>query len=135
MKIVLDMNVFVSAFYFEGNPKLVLERVIEGIDETYVSKGMNEEIFSVMIRPKFKTDIEYVEHFIKSIEDISIGVRTKEKLKGVSEDIKDGKILECALEAKAEYIVTGDKDLLSLKSFKNIKISSPENYLKIVNKE
>ncbi|MDR3307249.1 MAG: putative toxin-antitoxin system toxin component, PIN family [Endomicrobium sp.] len=121
MKIVLDTNVFVSAFCFEGNPKLVLERVIEGINRRAVcfkrDKGRNF----------FCNDSSY--------ENISISVRTKEKLKDVSGDIKDDKILECTLEAKAEYIVTGDKDLLSLESFKNIKISYSENYLKIVNKE
>jgi predicted nucleic acid-binding protein len=49
-------------------------------------------------------------------------------------DEPDNRILECAAEAKADFIVTGDKHLLSLKHFQNIKIISLSNFLEILSK-
>ena len=131
MKVVLDTNVLISAFYFEGNPKIVIKRAIEGIDILYISKEITEEIFDVMSRTKFKTDIIYIEHFIKSLEEIANTIITKRNLKNISRDNDDNKILECALIAKVDYLITGDKDLLILKNLKTIKIISPDKYLNI----
>lgn len=55
-------------------------------------------------------------------------------LEDVSRDIKDNKVLSCAVEAKADYIVTGDKDLLVLKSYQGIKIVTPRELLSVLTK-
>ncbi|MDR0822595.1 MAG: putative toxin-antitoxin system toxin component, PIN family [Endomicrobium sp.] len=133
MRVVFDTNIFISAFYFGGNPKIVLDMVTAGIDELFISKEITDEILSVMTRPKFNTDIKYVEYFIKSIEEISESVMTNGTIAG-SRDSDDNKILECALFAKADYIITGDDDLLSLKSFKNVSIVSPNEYIEKISK-
>jgi len=56
MKIVLDANIFVSAFFWGGKPRKVLERVIEGIDELFFTKEILDEVVEVMGRPKFHAD-------------------------------------------------------------------------------
>jgi putative PIN family toxin of toxin-antitoxin system len=53
MKIVLDANIFISAFYWGGNPELIINRVIEGLDELYFSKEILDEVTDVMARPNF----------------------------------------------------------------------------------
>ncbi|MDR1243672.1 MAG: putative toxin-antitoxin system toxin component, PIN family [Endomicrobium sp.] len=131
MKIACDTNIFISAFYFGGSPKIILERAVEGIDTLYIAKEIIEEIFDVMSRPKFKTDIIYIEHFINFIQEIANNIRIKGNLNNISRDVDDNKILECALAAKVDYLITGDKDLLILNNFKSIKIISSEQYLKL----
>jgi predicted nucleic acid-binding protein len=52
MKIVLDANIFVSSFFWSGNPRFVLERVIKGIDELFITKEIIDEIESVLSCPR-----------------------------------------------------------------------------------
>jgi putative PIN family toxin of toxin-antitoxin system len=66
MKIVLDANIFISAFFWGGNPRFVLERVITGKDELYVTKEILDEIESVMGKSKFHLKKEEVNYFINS---------------------------------------------------------------------
>lgn len=73
---------------------------------------------------KFGFDREQVVRLIKDIRKVVIIMHPTHKLK-VVRDPDDDKILECALEAKAELIVTFDKDLLSLKKYQEIKIIHP----------
>jgi putative PIN family toxin of toxin-antitoxin system len=51
MKIVLDTNIFISSFFWGGLPRKVFKRVIEEMDELFISKEILEEIVSVMSRP------------------------------------------------------------------------------------
>lgn len=55
-------------------------------------------------------------------------------LNEIKTDPFDNRVLECALEVDAGFIVSGDSDLLNLESFKNIKIVSPAEFLKILSK-
>ena len=52
----------------------------------------------------------------------------------VCRDEKDNKFLECAIASKSDYIISYDKHLLKLKEFKNIKIITPEEFLKTLKK-
>jgi predicted nucleic acid-binding protein len=47
MKIVLDSNIFVSSFYWTGNPRKVFERVTNGLDELYITDDILNEIRTV----------------------------------------------------------------------------------------
>ncbi len=132
MKIVLDTNIFISSFFWNGNQRRVLERIIEGIDRLYICNEILEEISSVMRRPKFKLEENHIEYFIKSIEEVSVKMLLKGTVKGISRDEEDDKILECALLGKADFIITGDNDLLELKEYKKIKIMTAAEYLEIV---
>ena len=131
MKLVLDSNIFISAFYWGGNPQEVINRIIEGLDELYVSNEILAEISEVMMRPKFKTDMQTIDTYIKAIEKAGKKVFITGKVKEICRDKDDNTILECGLLSGAEYIITGDDDLLSLKRYQNIKIISVHEYLKI----
>jgi putative PIN family toxin of toxin-antitoxin system len=50
------------------------------------------------------------------------------KITGICRDVDDDNVLACALAAKADYLVTGDADLLVLKNFRGIKIISPRDF-------
>ena len=129
MKVVLDTNVFISAFFWKGSPRQVLERCIEGIDDLYTSREILAELHVVLCRPKFSLDGSQIEYFIKSIEDIARIVPGNLGAEKVCRDEDDQKVLECALSGNTDFIITGDHDLLVLKEFRTIAISTPTGYL------
>jgi len=129
MKIVLDANIFISAFFWGGNPRFVLERVITGKDELYVTKEILDEIELVMGRPKFHVKKEEVDYFINSIEEIGNKIVPKRQINNASRDKTDNKYIECAIAANVDYIISGDIHLLELKEYKNVKIVTAKDYL------
>jgi len=134
MKIVLDANIFVSSFFWGGNPRLVLERVIEGLDELFISKEILDEIETVVGRPKFHADNEKTAYFINSIEEIGNKIVPKKQIKNGSRDKTDNKYLVCGISAGVDYIISGDIHLLEIKEYKKIKIVTAKDYLEIVQK-
>ena len=132
MRLVLDANIFVSSFFWGGNPRMVLERVIEGIDELFITKEILDEIEEVMGRSKFHAEKEEVEYFINSIEEIGNKIVPKIKIKNGSRDKADNKYIECGMAANVDYIISGDIHLLELREYGNIKIKSAREYLKTI---
>ena len=132
MKIVLDSNIFISSFYWAGNPRKVFERVTNGFDELFITEEIIKEIVSVMSKNKFDTNSEEINEYVKIIESYSIKILSKNIPKDISRDKDDNKILQCGIDGNVEYIVTGDDDLLVLKEYKKIKILKPKEYLEIV---
>ena len=132
MKIVIDSNVFVSSFFWKGNPRKVFDRVIDGFDELYITDGILDEIKNVMSRKKFDIETNEISDYLKIIEHFSQKIFHDDKIENISRDMDDNKILKCGLESHADFIVTGDNDLLALKEYKSIKILNPAEYLKIV---
>jgi putative PIN family toxin of toxin-antitoxin system len=129
MKIVLDSNIFVSSFYWVGNPRKVFDRITNGFDELYVTDEILKEISTVMSSEKFNTNRQEIEEYIEIIESYSIKLFPQNKVEEVSRDKGDDKILQCGLEGNVDFIITGDKDLLVLNEYKNIKIIKPKDYL------
>ena len=132
MKLVLDSNVFVSSFYYAGNPRKVFDRVIDGLDELFITDDILAEIVSVMSRKKFNSDHDEIKAYINIIESYAIKLPARNTLENVSRDHDDNKILQCGLDGNVDYIITGDNDLLVLHEYDNIKIIKPKDYLEIV---
>ena len=130
MKLVLDANIFISSFFWGGNPRMVLERAIKGIDELFITKEILTEIEEVMGRPKFHADKEEIDYFINSIEEIGNKIMPK-KIKNGSRDKADNKYIECGIAANVDYIISGDIHLLELREYKTIKIITAQKYLEI----
>ena len=101
MKIVIDANVFVSSFFWGGNPRIVFDRVINGFDELFITDKILNEISTVMLSDKFDLENNKVEEYIKIIENYSVKIYHDENIENVSRDIDDNKILKCALEGNA----------------------------------
>jgi len=131
MKIVADTNIFISSFFFGGNPRKIIERVINGEDTLFICKEILHETASVMARSKFNVSNEYITRFIRSIEEVAHDIPIKGTVH-VCRDSEDDKILECAFLANAESIITGDNDLLTLEEFLGIKILTASDYINLV---
>jgi len=130
MKLVLDTNIFISSFFWGGNPRKIIMRIIDGKDTLVVSNEILHEVFSVMTRPKFNVNRSQVIHFINSIEGIARRVTLLGIIQGVCRDSDDDKVLECAVLGDVDFIISGDNDLLSLKNFREIPIITASEYIK-----
>ena len=106
-----------------------MERIINGDDLLFVSDEMLQEVFSVMVRPKFNVDPRLATRFSDAIEEVARRVPYLGKVRGVCRDGDDDKVLECAVLCAADFIITGDNDLLSLKSFEGIPIITAAEYV------
>ena len=132
MKLVLDTNIYISSFFWGGNPRKIMERIISGKDTLFISKEILAEVFSVMARPKFNVRKEYINQFINAVEEIAYDVKLKGIIKNVCRDKDDDKIIECAVLSNADYIITGDYDLLTIKEYRSTRILTANEYINII---
>ena len=129
MKVVLDTNILVSAYFHNGNQRKVYRRIVNGEDELYITDDIIMELHKVLIRKKFDLSLDEVDDFIKIIESYAIKIICENEPENISRDKDDDKILQCGLIGKVDYIITGDKDLLVLGHYNNIKIINANDYL------
>lgn len=129
-RVVLDTNVFISAILYGGNPRKVVNLVVTELIEVYVSLELLEE-FGRVLKGKFTLSSLEIDTIISEIKDFAEIARPRVRLQVIKNDPSDNKVLECAVEAKAHFIVSGDKHLLNLGNFRGIKIVNPAEFLKI----
>lgn len=129
MRIVLDTNVYISGILFGGNSKAIIDLILEGKFELFITEEIIKEINDVLLRPKFDFSPGIVRHIISEIDLISKIVIPKIKHNIVERDFDDNIIIDCAIECNADCIVTGDNDLLDIKNFKGIEILNPRDFL------
>ncbi len=132
MKVVLDSNIFISGIIFGGNPRKIIDLIVEGKLRLYISSNILIEIKEVLERDKFGFSSDVTQQIIIEIESLSELVIPSKRHSVVKRDQDDNIIIDCAIEANADYIITGDDDLLTLKEFKKIKILNPSEFLKII---
>jgi putative PIN family toxin of toxin-antitoxin system len=102
----------------------------------FISEDIVGEISQVLNYPKLRKIYEAEglrhEELIESILKIVRFVRVTKLIKAVSEHPADDKFIECALEAKADHIVSGDKHLLSVGIYRKVKIISVNEFLQVL---
>ncbi len=132
MMIVIDTNVIASGLFFGGKPRQLIEYLFFGEVDASVSKEIIEEYH------------ETVEYLIKKYPGRVLSVPLKEIISRcqiiepqidvkVCRDPDDNKFISCAIEAKALYIVSGDKDLLDLEKVEGIEIVTVAEFLNKMN--
>jgi len=133
LKVVLDTNVLISATIVRGNQFRILE--LGRLKEIQIisSPQILEEFREVLNRPRFGLSQESIEEAINELKNIAQIVHPQEKVDVVKEDPDDNAIIECAIAGKADYIITGDNDLLELKEYKWIKIRNSQSFIQETN--
>jgi len=116
-----DSNIWISAFNFRGKPRRLIEMADTGEVELAISRPMIEEITRVL-REKFQWSPEALKEATYQMNGIARNVTPTESLDVIREDPANNRILECAVEARSDYIVSGDNDLLRVKKFRDIPI-------------
>ncbi len=128
-KVVIDTNVIISAFGWDGHPEEIIKLVNKGKIENFTSIEMINELSNAIKYPRLKFPESLQAEIIETIFSISSIVNVNQSLNIIDEDPGDNKVIECALSAKAEFIISGDKHLLELKKFKEIEILTPSEFL------
>ncbi len=121
MRLLLDTNVLVSAFFWDGNERAVLEACIDGKHELGTSVFILNELGRVL-REKFEVSAGRVAGYIGQLVALAQVVDPDPHLDVIEEDPPDNRILEAALALQADVIVSGDSDLLGLKRFESMEI-------------
>ncbi|WP_228014431.1 putative toxin-antitoxin system toxin component, PIN family [Fortiea sp. LEGE XX443] len=129
-RFVFDTNVLISAFLFnQSKPRQALDQA-QNIGLIIFSSSVFSELKEVLYRPKFDKYLtlsrrqEFLEHLTETTQFIDVTEQIDE-----CRDPKDNKYLELAMSGKAEYIVTGNNDLLILNPWRSIKILTVQEFL------
>jgi putative PIN family toxin of toxin-antitoxin system len=132
MKIVCDTNILISAYRFaKGKPDQVLEKVRQENIELIISPPILLE-FQNVLRRKFDCSESLIKALTENLERISEKVIPSLRLSVIKEDESDNRILECAVEGKCDYIISGDEHhILPLKQYKGIKILRASEFLNL----
>ena len=125
LRIVFDSNVYISALLFKGIPGNILEMAQKDKIMLIVSDEIIAETERIL-EDKFKWPRHNIDKFKRRLSDISDNIKPGIKLDLIKERESDNRILECAVSGDANLIVSGDKHLLKLKSYKNIPIVRPK---------
>lgn len=132
-KVVIDTGILISAFIFGGIPEKALKKAFSEAD-IYVSENLLKEYRDVPLELMTKGKIDHIQlkALISGIAAFVTRIRVilPDKKLAICRDTEDNMILECCLKAGADFLITGDKDLLEIKDLPfQLKILSPRKYL------
>lgn len=125
--VVVDSNVYISALVFGGIPRAVLELAEERVFTLAVSRPIQREVERIL-REKFGWTDERAAAACQKIWKVS-SVVISGQVVTVCPDPDDNRILECAIAARVNVIVSGDHHLLDLREFEQIPIVTPRQFL------
>lgn len=134
MRAVLDTNTVISALLFSGTASRLVSLWQSRRVALLVSREILEEYLRVLAYPKFKLSDQEIRGLLE--EDLLPFVQTvrvRRRLAVVRRDPDDDKFLECAVAGRAAYLVTGDRDLRELDSFRGITILTAGEFLEQMN--
>jgi len=131
VRVIFDTNVLVAAFISEGLCSKLLRRANRRDFDLYSSPFIVSEF-----QKAFKTKIGLRESEITILTGLLIelvmlvtpGEEEEQQAKGFCRDKQDDQVLACALACRADYLVTGDQDLLEIKKFHRTRILSPREF-------
>ena len=125
MRIVLDTNVLINGFKDEYSyEKRIIDAVASGEIEAYANKQTLRE--NKLLSSQLIENDEY-QHLLNDLFAQINWVVNRRQI-NVVRDSEDNKILESAVEAEADYLVTSDNDLLRLEKYENVQIINPSQF-------
>lgn len=128
--VVLDTNVLISAFLFGGAPREIVEWIIAGAVDCSLSPAILDEVRGVLKRPKFSLSPRQAMSIVEELGSLCEIVNPSASIRRVIADPDDDRVLECAIEARADAIVSGDTHLLELGKYRGILILNPSDFLR-----
>lgn len=125
MRVVFDTNIYIAAALRGGFAEDIFALADKKIITLITSKEILRELKQKLLT-KFEYTDEQADLLISRVKKIATITYPKDKIKVVSRDPDDNKILECAVSGNADLIVSADQDLIHLKEFKGIPIIHPK---------
>lgn len=130
MTIVFDSSIWISALEFRGLPSKAIEYAAVA-EEIVTCSGIEDETTEIL-KEKFGREPADTKFRLSVLLKGSRRVEITGLVLGVCRDPNDDFILECAVVGRADLIVTGDKDLLSLGEYEGVRIVTARQYLEMV---
>lgn len=131
IRAVLDTNVVISSIFWRGSPFMVVSMGMEKKYTVVTSPAIIDEV-ALKLKEKFNVPDDKINELLRILYAFSDVVVPRTKINLVRADKNDNKIIECAVEGGADYIVSGDVHLLDIKEYKDIKILTPSDMLKVL---
>ena len=129
MRVVIDTSIFIASFW-EGRSRIVVELWKKGEIALCASEAILKEYFYIIPRfNRLNKEAGELLSLFKTRKNIKM-ITPSKRLKVIKEDPVDNKFLECAAEAKAEYIISADKHLRNLRKYEGVRIVSSGSFLK-----
>lgn len=137
MIVVLDTNVIISALLSPGGNSAEIIRRWEAEEFDVVSSPVligeiRQTLNYERVKKYLKLSSQEIDSFLARFQAITINVGPENQLDVIKDDPDDNRVLECALEARAVYIVSGDHHLLQLKEYQGIVILPPAGFLTLL---
>ena len=131
IRAVLDTNVVVSALLNpRGRPALILQLALSKQFRCYVSESLLEEYIEVLERPQFPWDEHRIARLIRRLRTVAILVAPQRRIQ-VTYDPDDNKVLECAFEARADFVVTGNARDFPAR-YQDVRVITPRDFLVVL---
>jgi len=130
IRVVLDTNVIVSALVYGGKPREITDLILDKKLQGFISPTLVAELIDVVTK-KFRFNDFRIIQTEEMVREAFNVVHPRVHLH-VLKDEPDNRILEAAVGGNCDYIVTGDKALLVLGSFKSKKIVPPAQFLETI---
>jgi uncharacterized protein len=131
VEVTADTNIYVSAFEFAGLPYQLIQAAEDGRVRLSISEPIRQEL-SRVLQAKFGWSADEVDEAMLQLAGCTELVRPTETLDVIPNDPADNRVLECAVAAGSQFIITGDNDLLSLGQFRNIRIVKVADFLPLI---
>lgn len=140
LRAVLDTNVFVSGLIgLKSPPRRIVDNWLDGQFTLVTSLHLVEELAHVLGYPRIverirleQADVDAILATLLSQAEVVPG---ELQLPGVTRDPKDDAVVACAVEGEADYLVSGDEDLLILDVYRDIGIITPRRFLEILRRD
>ena len=132
-RVVFDMNVFISAIHFGGIPQQLLLYALEKKFLLYISENIFGELSEILAK-KFQYPYQMIDEIRDALSLFCMMTTPTHTISVINKQPGDNRILECAIAAHADFLVTGDKKhLLPLRKFRTVHIVAPVTFLEIFN--
>jgi len=134
IRVVLDTNILISALFFGGTPRNVVDLAASGRFQALTSVPLLAELEAVLAE-NFGLPYERVDQAITDVLSFAMIAPELPELDADIRDPKDVKVLACGVAGEADHIVTGDQDLFSLNGWQGISILTPDAFLQLLSAE
>ncbi len=142
-RVVLDTNIFISAILSpKSKAASIVKLVLNGKLHLVIAPAMWKQLHAVLQYPRLKAlmkrndvSMDEVKDLLYKIERIAIAAPGAKKVEHVTDDVTDNMFLACAVEGKADFIISGDSHMKDVKTFQGVEIVNPDVFIKMVRRE
>ncbi|HNS79810.1 MAG TPA: putative toxin-antitoxin system toxin component, PIN family [Syntrophorhabdus sp.] len=142
-RVVLDTNIIISAILSpKSKAASIVKLVLDGKLHLVIAPAMWRELHAVLQYPKLQAlmkrndvSMDEVKDLLYKIERMAITAPGAKKVDRITKDTSDNIFLSCAVEGKADFIISGDSHLKEVKVFQGVEIVSPDVFIKMIRRE